>query len=119
MDNIINNIKKWSENSIIDELLIVAIVIALWESFAQNTIKSSEHGSLKFMIGLSFYMGVGYILHYAYHKFPLGKMNVTWSCISIILAMFIGYTFYDEPMNQWTMMSGLFAIAAIYCAYKA
>lgn len=119
MTDIINNIKTWMENSIVDEIILLAIFVAFVESFAQNTIKSSEHGSLKFILGLAFYMIVGYILHYAYHKFPLGKMNVVWSCISIILAMFIGYLFYDEPMNNWNISSIVLAIAAVYCSYKA
>lgn len=115
----LENVQKWMENSIVDEIILVAISLALVESFAQNTIKLSDHGSLKFILGLSFYMVIGYILHYAYHKFPLGKLNVLWSCISIILAMFLGYIIYDEPMNTWKIYSLGLAIGSIYCVYKA
>lgn len=114
---IIKNIQKWMENSIVDEIIILAIIIAIIESIAQNTIKTSEHGSLKFIIGLSFYMVIGYILHYGYHRFALGKLNTIWSCISIILAIAIGSSLYDEPMNKWTIMSLLLSIGAIYCSY--
>lgn len=115
--SILEKIQKWMENSIVDEIILIAIFVAFIESFAQNTIKASEHGSLKFMLGLSFYMGVGYILHYAYHKYPLGKLNVLWSCISIILAMFLGYMFYDEPINNWKIYSIILAVGAVYCSY--
>lgn len=115
----LENIHKWMENSIVDEVLLVAVFIALAESFAQNTIKGSEHGSLKFMLGLSIYMVIGYILHYAYHKFPLGKLNALCSCMSIILAMFLGYIIHDEPMNHWKIYSLGLAIGAVYCIYRA
>jgi multidrug transporter EmrE-like cation transporter len=112
-------INVWMENSIVDEILLLALIIAISESIAQNNIKNSEHGSFMFIFGLSFYMVVGYLLHYAYHKFPLGKLNVIWSCISIILAMGIGYFLYDEPFNYWSLYSIILAIGAIYTAFRA
>lgn len=112
-------IQEWASKSIVDEILLIAFIIAISESIAQNNIKNSEHGSFQFIFGLSFYMIVGYILHYAYHKFPLGKLNVIWSCISIILAMGIGYFLYDEPFNQWSVYSIILAIGAIYSAFRA
>lgn len=105
------------ENSIVDDIILLAIIIAIIESIAQNTIKTSEHGSLQFMVGLSFYMIIGYILHYGYHKFALSKLNTIWSCISIILAIGIGSSLYDEPVNKWTIMSIILSIGAIYCSY--
>ena len=116
----VDNIKKWMENSIVDELLIFAFFIAIVENLAQNVIKSSsDKNSMQFIIGLIAYMGVGYLLHYAYHKFPLGKLNVIWSCITIILAMLVGYIFYDEPLNKWNVLGLIFAIMAIYFVYRA
>ena len=45
-----NNIKNWAKNSIVDEILIFALMIAIIENIAQNTIKSSKQNSLKFLI---------------------------------------------------------------------
>ncbi len=112
-------IKYFMDHSIVDEIIIVALVIAIAESLAQNNIKNSDHKSLQFLIGLSFYMVVGYILHYAYHKFPLGKINVIWSCLSIILAMGLGYLLYDEPFNHWSVLAIIFAISSIVCSFHA
>lgn len=112
-------LKVYMDNSIVDEILIVALVIAIAESIAQNNIKNSDHKSFMFVIGLGFYMVVGYLLHYAYHKFPLGKINVIWSCMSIIFAMTLGYLFYDEPFNQWSVLSIILALSAIVCSFKA
>jgi multidrug transporter EmrE-like cation transporter len=115
----IEAIQQLMKNSIVDEILLMAVIIAISESIAQNNIKNSTHGSFMFIFGLSFYMIVGYLLHYAYHRFPLGKLNVIWSCISIISAIVIGYFLYDEPFNHWTMYSIILAVSAIYCSFKA
>lgn len=115
----LGQIKTFMDNSIIDEVLLVALVIAITESIAQNNIKNSDHRSILFIVGLVFYMVVGYLLHYAYHKYPLGKINVIWSCISIILAMTLGYLLYDEPFNLWSVVAMFFALSAIYCSFRA
>jgi multidrug transporter EmrE-like cation transporter len=116
--SILEKVKHWSENSVVDEILIVAIVVALVETTAQNTIKTSEHGSIKFMIGMTVYMGVGYLLHYAYSKFPLGKMNTVWSCISIVLGLGIGYLAYGEKITTNTVVAAALALGAIYFSNK-
>lgn len=121
MSSFFENFKEWAENSIADDLIMIAVSIAIIESFAQNCIKNSnrDNVSVLFLMGLSIYIVVGYLLHYAYHKFPLAKVNVVWSSLSIILAMTLGYILYNEPMNSWKLMAVLFAMAAIYCSYQA
>lgn len=113
-----SDILKWMENSIVDELLLIVVFVAISESIAQNQLKNSNIGSIRFIIGLLFYIVVGYLLHYAYHKFPLGKVNVIWSCLSIIIAVTLGYLLYDEPFNQWSLYSIVFALSAIICTFK-
>jgi multidrug transporter EmrE-like cation transporter len=118
LDFLVNKIKQFTDNSIVDEIIILAIIVAIIESFAQNTLKTSDHGSIKFMFGLFIYVLVGYVLHYAYHNVPLSKLNVTWSCFSIILAISIGYFLYDEEFDKYTIISLILAIGAIYFANK-
>ncbi len=115
----LQKIIEYTNNSIVDEILLFAIIIAIVEAIAQNNIKNSDHTSFKFIIGLGFYMLVGYLLHYAYHKYPLSKLNVIWSCMSIIFAMVTGYLLYDEPFNYWTVLAIFLAISAIICAFKS
>ncbi len=115
----LGQIKTFMDNSILDELLFIAMMIAVTESIAQNNIKNSDKMSLLFIVGLLFYIVVGYLLHYAYHKFPLGKLNVVWSCMSIIIAMTLGYLLYDEPFNRWSVLAMFFALSAIYCSFRA
>lgn len=119
MNNVIKNVQNWMENSIIDELLIIVILIAIVESLAQNTLKRSNNSSLNYLLGLLAYIMVGILLHYAYHKFSLSKVNVIWSSISIVIATTLGYFLYDEPMNVKNMFAVLFALLAVISSYLA
>lgn len=114
MSNILDQLYKWSKESVVDELLIFAGLIALVETYAQNNLKG---GAL--IVGLIFYSMVGYILHYAYDKFPLSRMNVTWSSLSIIIAAGLGYVLYHEPLDNWKILSVVSAVFAIFCASQS
>jgi multidrug transporter EmrE-like cation transporter len=118
-DIILDKLKIYADNSYVDEIIMLAIIVAIIETIAQNTLKTSVHGSFKFILGLSFYIIVGYFLHYAYHNAPLSTFNVTWSCFSIILAISIGYGLYDEPLNKYSIIAMTAAIIAIYFANLA
>lgn len=114
MDNILDKLYKWSKESVVDEILIFAALIALVETYAQTNLKGDT-----LMVGLIFYSMLGYILHFAYHKFPLSKMNVTWSSISIIIATALGYILYQEPLDKWKILSVVSALFAIYFASQS
>jgi multidrug transporter EmrE-like cation transporter len=116
-EDIFKKIKVWSEKSIIDEVIIIAILIALCESLAQNFIKSSDSNlHINMFFGLSFYIIVGFLLHHAYNNYALSKVNVTWSCLSIILATVLGYIVYNENITQNNIISVIAAIIAVYFA---
>jgi multidrug transporter EmrE-like cation transporter len=114
MDSILEILYKWSKESVVDEILIFAALISLIETYAQSNLKGGT-----MIVGLVFYAMIGYILHFAYNKFPLSKMNVTWSCISIILATFLGYILYKEPLDNWKILSVVSALFAIYFASQS
>lgn len=118
MSKFIDAIQDWMKKSIVDEIILIAIFIALIEMCAQNTIKTSDAGTLKFILGLCIYMLVGYILHYAYSRYPMSKINTVWSCLSIISAILLGYLLYDEEINSWLLFAIFFAIISILCVYK-
>lgn len=112
--NLIEQIKNWMDNSILDELIVVVALLAIVEAIAQNNLRNSE--SIRIMFGLSAYIIVGFLLHYAYSKFPLSKINVMWSCISIILATSLGYYLYNEDFHIYSFLAIIFALLAIYFA---
>lgn len=97
-------------------ILIFAVIICFFEACAQNSLKQSliKKSENFYLLGLFFYVGVGYFLHLAYHKIPLGQINLVWSCFSIIIALIVGYLIYDEPMNKYTITAILFSFGAVY-----
>ena len=111
-------ITKWMENSIVDEILLLAIIIAILEMFAQNNLKMDHDYSYRFTVGIIFYIGVGCILHYGYDKFALSKLNIIWSSISITGSMLLGYYLYDEPVSDNSILAVIFALLAIYFISK-
>lgn len=119
MSAIIKSVHNWMDQSSVDEILIVVVLIAIVEAVAQNTIKQSDPESVNMMFGLSAYILVGYLLHYAYHKFPLSKINVMWSALSIVLATAFGYLVYDEPLSNKLILAVILALGAIYLAYDS
>lgn len=100
-------------------ILSFALTICFFEACAQNSLKQSRmnNSKNKYYLGIIFYIFVGYYLHMAYHNVGLGEMNLIWSCLSIIVALTVGYILYDEPINNYIILSILFALTAIYTAY--
>lgn len=117
-NTILEKIYKWSKESVVDEVLIFAAIIALVETYAQTNLKQQGKVGV-FIVGLVLYSLLGYILHFAYDKFPLSKMNVIWSSISIILAAGLGYVLYQEPLDKWKILSVVAALFAIYFASQS
>jgi len=117
INDILNKIHIWADKSIVDELFVFVIIIAVVEACAQNTLKNNDNN--KYIVGLVIYVLVGYLLHYTYQNYPLSKVNVMWSCLSIILATTLGYLIYNESINSLKIVSVMLAIGAVYCSYKA
>jgi len=117
MDTLLNSYNTWAEQSIVDEVIIIAVIIAIVEAIAQNFLKTSgDNDRVKFVFGLSFYIIVGFLLHHAYHKFDLSRVNVTWSCLSIIMATTLGYFLYHENLTWKNIVSVVLALMAIIFA---
>lgn len=115
MDSFFTALKQWSEQSIIDEVIIIAVLIAICESVAQNFIKNSpnkQHTTMFF--GLTFYILVGFLLHHAYNNYPLSKVNITWSCLSIVISTLLGYFLYNETITYNTLISVTASLIAVY-----
>jgi multidrug transporter EmrE-like cation transporter len=70
---------------------------------------------LRYVLGISFYIMVGWVLHYAYNNYAMSKVNVVWSCVSIITAIILGYLVYDEGIDFLKVIGLLLALSAIWC----
>ena len=108
---------RWMDQSILDEIILIVIALALIEAIGQNMLRNGK-GNTKLVFGLSIYILIGYLLHYSYQKFPLSKINVMWSCLSIILATILGYTLYNEAIGKNALLSIIFALLSIFFMYK-
>ena len=94
------------------EFFIIISGIVLAESIAQNNLKADCFNRM--IIGMTFYVLVGGILYIGYQKYPLNKINVVWSCMSIILATLLGYFLYEEGINQNSIIAMVLALLAVY-----
>ena len=97
-------------------MLIFAIILVTIETYAQYNLKKRDNMTLTILIGMLLYAFLGYFLHYSYDKFPLAKMNITWSSMSIIIAGILGYFAYDEGITINKLLAIVFALLAVYFA---
>lgn len=113
--SLLHKINEYFKKSIVDELLVFALIIAIIEQFAQNTLKKSKSTDSLYFLGIILYIMVGWILHFAYQNFNMSKLNVIWSCITIVASITLGYILYGETISIKKMLGALLAILAIWC----
>lgn len=99
----------------------IVVLIATFEAFAQTLLKKAQVNKKTHMIlfGVIMYFLVGILLFVSYHYEGLGHINLLWSCLSIIIAILVGYTIFGEPVNHFTWVAFGCALGAIYFAHKA
>lgn len=115
-NHLLDSINEYFKKSWMDELILMALLIVIIEQCAQNSLKQSTNlYDFYYILGLFCYVLVGWILHYAYHEYSVAKINVIWSCMSIIIAVSLGYLLYNENINIYKIFSVVFAILAILC----
>jgi multidrug transporter EmrE-like cation transporter len=104
------------ENSI----YITILFIAVFESTAQVCLKKFKYHqqtSYIFLLGaVLLYIIVCGLLCMCYDKERLGKVNIMWSCISIICIVLFGYIFLEEKIKRNDMIAILLTFMAIYFA---
>lgn len=114
--HLLDSLNEYFKKSWADELILMGLLIVIIEQCAQNSLQKSVHlWDLYYIIGLGCYILVGWVLHYAYNNYPTSKINVIWSCMSIITAVLLGYTLYDETFSVYKIFAVIFAILAILC----
>jgi drug/metabolite transporter (DMT)-like permease len=95
-------------------MVIISIVISVIELSAQFSLRKSKTNFDYFYInGIIFYILVAVIFHYIYNNYNVNKVNVIWSCISILLAVILGSLYENEKITWNTIIAVIFAILAI------
>lgn len=111
MTEILNNL---SPNKRYWIVIKFAILISMIESLSQLSIKKK-----KLVYGIIGYTIIVFVLYNAYDYEGLGHMNLVWSCVSIIFCYIIGYLFFNEQINKYTLAAIIFSIIAIYLAHRS
>ncbi len=109
-------------NSKIGILVTFALCIAFFEAIAQNSLKYySENvkscSGMVVCIGVVGYIMVALLLLTSYNHVAMGKMNLMWSCISIITACALGNIIHHEDFDGYTASSVTLALLSIYIAH--
>ena len=102
-------------------IIYVVVLITLFEATAQVCLKKFEVGKHTtynyLLLGVALYFIVCGLLCLCYkNKGGLGKVNLMWSCMSIIFVILFGYIFLQEEIKMHDMIAIIFAFLAIYFA---
>jgi drug/metabolite transporter (DMT)-like permease len=96
-------------------MVIISIVISIVEQIGQFSLRKSKTNFDYFYInGVIFYILVAMLFHYIYNNYNANKVNVIWSCISILLAVIIGSLYENEEITINKIIAVFFAILAIF-----
>ena len=102
-------------------VIYAVVLITIFEAIAQLCLKKFQKGNptnyVYFLLGMLFYMAVCGLLCVCYsHKGHLGRVNLMWSCMSIVFVIIVGYVFLQEKIKMHDFAAIFFALLAIYFA---
>jgi hypothetical protein len=102
-------------------IMYAVVLIALFEATAQVCLKKFDLNSKNtysyLLTALVLYLIVCGLLCLCYsNKGHLGKVNLMWSCMSIIFVILFGYIFLQEEIKRHDVLAILCAFGAIYFA---
>jgi multidrug transporter EmrE-like cation transporter len=100
-------------------VLLSIVFIVISEAVAQTCLKKShkDHMPLLFYVGIIFYGVVCMLLLNCYRNgLYMGRLNLIWSCCSIITIIVVGYFFFNEQIYPHDIAAIFFAMVAIIFA---
>jgi len=85
-------------------VIYAVILITIFEASGQLCFKKFESNNstsyFYILFGILFYLIVCCLLCYCYaNKGHLGKVNLMWSCMSIVFVIIVGYVFLQEKLK--------------------
>jgi multidrug transporter EmrE-like cation transporter len=115
-------IRRCLPQSPVGIIIVFALCIAFFEAIAQSSLKyysldKNTRSEMLVYIGIAGYIIVALLLLTSYEYEDMGHMNMTWSCVSIIVAYIMGYILFEEHINHYTIMSIALSLAAIYVGH--
>jgi len=102
-------------------IIYAVVLITLFEATAQVCLKKFEvgrHTTYYYLLAaVALYFIVCGLLCLCYkNKGGLGKVNLMWSCMSIIFVILFGYIFLQEEIKRHDVIAVILAFLAIYFA---
>jgi len=103
--------------------LSMVILIAIVEMTSQFMMKKgaiNKHIETKYLLyGIIGYLLIAYILWITFEYRGMGEINLMWNVVTTISSAYIGYHYFKERTNNYTLYAILFAVLALYFNYMA
>lgn len=96
------------------------VLITITEVLGQTCLKTARAQKKTWLLflGIFIYCIVATLLWCCYSWEGMGHTNLVWSCMSIILALLVGYYWFKEPFNKYNWIAIGLAFGAIYFAHR-
>lgn len=108
-----------NKNKNIKIILLIVLFIVFFECIAQACLKKSkiEKNNIYFCISVISYFIICLLLIYSYEYNTMGKINLLWSCFSIITILITGTILYHEKIYWYDLIGLSFIMFGMYFVY--
>ena len=100
-------------------ILSIVLFIVFFEAIAQACLKKSkiEKNNGYMCISVIAYFIICLLLIYSYEYNTMGKINLLWSCFSIITILITGTILYHEKIHWYDIIGLLLIFSGMYFVY--
>lgn len=100
-------------------IFTLVLLIVFFETIAQACLKKSKLDKNKFYICISVisYFIICLLLIYSYDYNTMGRINLLWSCFSIIIILLTGTILYHEKIYWYDLIGLSLIISGMYFVY--
>jgi multidrug transporter EmrE-like cation transporter len=83
----------------IPRIVFYVLLIVMFETMAMSCFKKSLKDFRFFLLGIVFYVGVGFMLCQTYHYTGMAMTNALWSGLSVMATTLIGVLMFKEVLH--------------------
>ena len=83
----------------IPRIVFYVLLIVIFETVAMSCFKKSLKDYRFFLLGILFYVGVGFMLCQTYHYTGMAMTNALWSGLSVMATTLIGVLMFKEVLH--------------------
>jgi multidrug transporter EmrE-like cation transporter len=83
----------------IPRIVFYVLLIVIFETMAMSCFKKSLKDFRFFLLGIVFYVGVGFMLCQTYHYTGMAMTNALWSGLSVMATTLIGVLMFKEVLH--------------------